>query len=73
MFVHQPSARAQEGVPAKVEVDSPVPGVVQSVCIVVSENLFDRAKRIIDQEPVSQRELDRLATMDHPDSVDAKA
>ena len=60
------------GVPAKVEVDSPIPGLVENVRVVVSDKLLHRAKWIINQEPVSQRELEYVATSELADSEDAK-
>ena len=78
IFADQPTAEAvvellkRGGVPAKVEVDSPVPGLVEDIRIVVSRELLHRAKWIVNQEPVSPQELEYAATGKLPDSENSE-
>ncbi len=47
----------QGGVPAKVEVDSPVPGLVESVRVIVPAEKLDQARAIINQQTGSKFDL----------------
>ena len=51
-----------EGVPSRVEVDSPVPGVVEDVRVMVSADLAHRAKWIFKSNQVTDSELRFAAT-----------
>ncbi len=66
-------ALRQGGVPARVEVDSPVPGFVEDVRVIVSAELHHRARWIVNQQSVSLSELEYAATGKLPGSEDAEA
>ena len=67
-FDDQPSAEAlaellrNEGVPANVEVVSPVPGLVENIRLVVASSLAHRARWLIESQKLTDRELDFAAT-----------
>lgn len=53
-----------EGVPTRVEVESPVPGVIENVRVMVSADLLHRAKWVVNSRQVSECELRYAATGD---------
>ena len=78
-FEHEASAETlaellrREGVPAIVEVQSPVPGLVESVRLVVPGNLAHRARWLLNSPKLSDRELAYMATGKLPPEDEAGA
>lgn len=67
-FEDEPSAQAlaellvKEGVPAAVDVQAPVPGLVENVRLVVRSDLVHRARWILDSSKLTEEELEFAAT-----------
>jgi hypothetical protein len=67
-FENEPSAEAiaellrGQGVPATVEIRSPVPGLLENIRIIVPKALEHRARWLLRSADVSDDELDFLAT-----------
>lgn len=67
-FEDEPSAEAiaellrGQGIPARVEVQAALPGLVENIRIVVPEALQHRARWLLKYAEVSERELSFLAT-----------
>jgi hypothetical protein len=53
---------AGEGVPAYIASDEPIPGLARNFSVLVPPDLLHRARWILQQAPVSESELTRLAT-----------
>ena len=76
---HEATAQAlaellrREGVPARVEVQSPIPGLVENVRLVVPENLAHRARWLLNSPKLSDRELAYMATGKLPPEDEAGA
>ena len=51
-----------EGVPARVRTQSPVPGLVENVSVLVPSNLAHRARFVAASTKVSDEELEYAAT-----------
>ncbi len=60
---------AGEGVPAHIASDEPIPGLGRNFAVLVPPELLQRAQSIVEQAPVSDKELTRLA-MDNPGPTD---
>ena len=52
---------AGEGVPAYIASDEPIPGLARDFSVLVPPELLHRARWILNQEPVSEDELSKLA------------
>ena len=52
---------AGEGVPAYIASDEPIPGLARDFSVLVPPQLLHRARWILNQEPVSEDELSKLA------------
>ena len=52
----------KEGVPASVEVQAPVPGLVENVRLVVRSDMAHRARWILNSSKLTDEELDFAAT-----------
>ena len=52
---------AGEGVPAYIASDEPSPGLARDFSVLVPPQLLHRARWILNQEPVSEDELSKLA------------
>ena len=67
-FDDEPSAEAvaellrEQGVPAIVEIRSPIPGLVENIRVAVPPELEHRSRWILRSADVSERELNFLAT-----------
>ena len=55
-----------EGVPAQVRTQSPVPGLVENVNVLVPSNLAHRARFVAASTKVSDEELEYAATSNLP-------
>ena len=53
-----------EGVPARIDESSPIPGLDEMFRVMVPSHLVDRAREIVAAMDISESELDVLAT-DH--------
>jgi hypothetical protein len=68
LFQNQPSAESAaeflrgNGVPATVEVCAALPGLVESVRVVVPSSLLHRARWLLNLGDISDSELDFIAT-----------
>lgn len=51
-----------EGIPAKVESLSPVPGLVESIVVLAPASLADRARLVLKSSALSGQELEDAAT-----------
>ncbi len=67
-FEDPPSAEAlaehlrKGGVPARVQIDSPMPGVIEGVSVYAAADLGHRARWIMNSDQVSDSELEFAAT-----------
>ena len=52
---------AGEGVPAYIASDEPIPGLARAFSVLVPPELLHRARWILNEEPVSEDELSKLA------------
>ena len=59
-------ALRREGVPISVEVQSPVPGLIESVRLVVAKDFAHRARWLLRSSKLSDRELIYAATGELP-------
>lgn len=61
----------KEGVPASVEVQAPVPGLVENVRLVVRSDMAHRARWILNSSKLTDEELDFAATGQLPEAPES--
>ena len=61
----------KEGVPASVEVQAPVPGLVENVRLVVRSDMAHRARWILNSSRLTDEELDFAATGQLPEAPES--
>ena len=61
----------KEGVPASVEVQAPIPGLVENVRLVVRSDMAHRARWILNSSKLTDEELDFAATGQLPEAPES--
>ncbi len=61
----------KEGVPASVEVQAPVPGLVENVRLVVRSDMAHRARWILNSSKLTDEELEFAATGQLPEAPES--